>query len=226
MISLVLFDVGSTLVDPHPSSHDLILQVLKAHGAQLELSDLARVQPEAWQAVSKHLPFERYGQKESSEFWDLFYREILDRLNVAHDAVLRSKIQDEFQRIENWRLYPDAVAVLRELRGRGYRLGVVSNWEEWLEDLLLALDIHELFEVIVASGPFGRAKPHPSIFQQALTSVGVAADEAVHVGDNPVDDVEGARSAGVRPILIDRQGRYGKMNVERVSSLSELLTLL
>ena len=213
-------------MDPHPSSHDLILQVLKAHGAQLELSDLDRVQPEAWQAVSKHLPFERYGQEESSQFWDLFYRELLDRLNVAHDATMRSKIQDEFQRIENWRLYPDAVAVLRELRGRGYRLGVVSNWEEWLEDLLLALDIHELFDVIVASGPFGRAKPHPSIFQRALTSVGVAADEAVHVGDNPVDDVEGARSAGVRPILIDRQGRYGKVDVERVASLSELLILM
>ncbi|MCC7104600.1 MAG: HAD-IA family hydrolase, partial [Chloroflexi bacterium] len=192
--SLVLFDVGSTLVDPHPSARDLILRVLREHGFQPTSADLERVEPVAFQAVRDRLPFYRYGQEESQAFWDAFYEALLSELGVDSAPVLRAALYAEFQRIENWRLYPDAVPVLRELRERGFRLGVVSNWEEWLEELLLALEVHALFDVIVASGPFGRAKPHPTIFQQALAITGTAPERAVHIGDSPRDDVAGARA--------------------------------
>jgi putative hydrolase of the HAD superfamily len=224
--SLVLFDVGSTLVDPHPSARELILRVLDGNGRQVTAADLERVEPTAWQAVRDRLPFHRYGQEESQAFWDAFYGALLSELGVVPSATVRAALYAEFQRIENWRLYPDAVPVLRELRDRGYRLGVVSNWEEWLEELLLALDVHALFDVIVASAPFGRAKPHSSIFQQALSVAGTAPERAVHIGDSPRDDVAGARAVGIRPILVDRRDRFADLEVERVASLSELLNLL
>lgn len=223
---LVLFDVGATLVDPHPSAHDLILQVLRQHGLALQSADLSRAEPVAFQAVADRVPFHRYGQEESSAFWDAFYAALLEALGVPGDPRLRRALYDQFQRIENWRLYPDALDVLGTLRERGYGLGVVSNWEEWLEDLLLALDVHRCFDFVVASGPFGRAKPHPSIFERALALAGVPAEVAIHVGDSLRDDVEGARRVGVRPILIDRRGRYPDQPVERVTSLTELLDLL
>jgi putative hydrolase of the HAD superfamily len=223
---LVLFDIGATLVDPHPSARELILKVLQGHGLSLEADDLARAEPTAWKAVSGLLPFQRYGQEESRAFWDVFYRALMENLGLVENGALRAELYSEFQRLENWRLYPEVVPVLEGLRSSGLRLGVVSNWEEWLEDLLLALEVHHLFEVIVASGPFGRAKPHPSIFIRALELAGVAPSEAVHVGDNPRDDVEGARSAGLRPILIDRRGRYPDLEVERITSLQELPRLL
>ena len=224
-LQLVLFDVGSTLVDPHPSARELVLQTLVAHGLDVTTDRLAVAEPAAWQSVADRLPFHRYGQDESREFWDAFYQALLSSLEVEAAPALRSALYHEFQRIENWRLYPDAVEVLQELRARGYQLGVVSNWEEWLEDLLLALDVHTLFDFIVASGPFGRAKPHPSIFQHALSLAGVPPNAAAHVGDSVRDDVTGARAAGLRPILIDRRGRHAELDVERVTSLSELLEL-
>src|SRR5207244_2287202 len=102
-------------------------------------------------------------------------------LGVDDEGPLRAVLYAEFQRLENWRLYPDARPTLEALRAHGYVLGVVSNWEEWLEDLLLALEVHHLFQVVVGSGPFGQAKPHPSIFLEALRLAGVAPSEAVHV---------------------------------------------
>lgn len=221
----ILFDVGSTLVDPDPSARELILAVLNAHGSNLQVEDIARAEPRAWEAVQHLLPFQRYGRKESREFWDAFDTALLENLGIPDDHDLRRRMFEEFQRIENWRLYPDAIDVLQTLRARGYRLGVVSNWEEWLEDLLLALDIHGLFEIIVASGPFGRAKPHPAIFAHALEALNVPALEAVHIGDSPRDDVNGARAAGARPILIDRGNRFADLDVERVAALSDLLPL-
>jgi putative hydrolase of the HAD superfamily len=223
---LILFDVGATLVDPHPSAREVVLRVLRDHGLDVAAADVATAEPRAWEAVAGLMPFHSYGQEESWVFWDAFYRALLVNLGQPDDGSLRAKLYAEFQRLENWRLYPDAVPVLEELRARGYRLGVVSNWEEWLEELLLALEIHELFDVIVASGPFGRAKPHPSIFRQALELASIQPEEAVHVGDSPRDDVEGARAVGIRPILIDRRGRHPTLDVERITSLAELPPLL
>jgi putative hydrolase of the HAD superfamily len=231
---LILFDVGATLVDPHPSAQELILGVLRQHGLRVEPEDLRRAEPDAWKAVAGLMPFRSYGQEESRAFWDAFYRALLDGLGQAWPegsegqalAALLDELYAVFQRLENWRLYPDVVPALEELRLRGHRLGVVSNWEEWLEELLLALEVHQLFDLIVASGPFGRAKPHPSIFRQALELAGVQPEEAVHVGDSPRDDVAGARAVGIRPILIDRRGRHPTLDVERITSLAELPPLL
>jgi putative hydrolase of the HAD superfamily len=223
---LVLFDVGATLVDPHPSARELVMMVLREHGLAVGEQDMVRAEPLAFKRVAHLMPFERYGQEESRRFWDVFYGELLDELGHPHDRALRLRVYHEFQQLENWRLYPDAIPVLQELRGRGHLLGVVSNWEEWLEDLLLALDVHGLFDFIVGSGPFGRAKPHRSIFERALELAGVGASDAVHVGDAPREDVEGARAVGIRPILIDRRGRYPDLEVERVTSLTELPEVL
>jgi putative hydrolase of the HAD superfamily len=220
--SLVLFDVGATLVDPHPSARELVRQVLSRHGFGVESAALAAAEPAAFKRVAHLTPFHRYGQEESSAFWDLFYAALLTELSLPDERPIRAALYAEFQRIENWRLYPDVVPALDGLRRRGVKIGVVSNWEEWLEDLLLSLDIHAHFDFILASGPFGRAKPHASIFERALELAGVTAPAAVHVGDSLREDIEGALAVGLRPILIDRHERYPRAEVTRIVSLDEL----
>ena len=141
----------------------VVRRVLRDHGLGSEIADLAAAEPKAWTLVADLMPFRRYGQEESRAFWDAFYRALLSELGQADDERLRAALYREFQRLENWRLYPDAVPTLVKLRERGFKLGVVSNWEEWLEELLLALEVHQLFDVIVASGPFGRGiRPGPA----------------------------------------------------------------
>ena len=155
-----------------------------------------------------------------------YYATLLKSVGVAPAERLCAQIYSEFQRVENWRGYPDAIPVLRELKARGYRLGVVSNWEEWLDQLLAALGMSDVFEVMMRVRQFGPTSPDPSIFLEALRALDVRPDAAVHVGDSLRDDVCGAQAAGIRAILIDRSDRFPDAGVERVLNLSELLSIL
>jgi putative hydrolase of the HAD superfamily len=91
----------------------------------------------------------------------------------------------------------------------GTRIGIISNWDSRLESILAGLGLSDLFEVVVISSLVGFSKPHPRIFEIALERVGLRPDEAVHVGDTFRDDVEGARSAGIEPVLVKRTEALG-----------------
>ena len=106
----------------------------------------------------------------------------------------------------NFDLYDDAIPVLEALRAHGLRIGLISNGQRDLEAFARH---HELdVDVAVGSKSHGRTKPHASIFETALASLGVAAAETVMVGDSYADDIEGARALGMRAILLDREGLY------------------
>jgi putative hydrolase of the HAD superfamily len=113
--------------------------------------------------------------------------------------------------------YPDAAPALRELRDRGEKLVAVSNWDCSLPAVLERCGLGELLDGVVSSAVAGARKPDPAIFEPALELAGCGPDEALHVGDTPEEDVEGARAAGIRALLIDRNGNGGD-----ISSLSEI----
>jgi putative hydrolase of the HAD superfamily len=113
--------------------------------------------------------------------------------------------------------YPDAVPALRELREGGRRLVAVSNWDCSLPAVLERCGLGELLDGAVSSAVAGARKPDPAIFAPALKLAGCGPDEALHVGDTPEEDVAGARAAGIRPLLIARDGDRGD-----ISSLSEI----
>jgi putative hydrolase of the HAD superfamily len=103
--------------------------------------------------------------------------------------------------------FPDAAPALRALRAAGLALVVVSNWDASLDERLRETGLAALVDGAVASAPFGAAKPDPAIFARGLELAGgVAPAEAVHVGDSPDADAEGARAAGLRAVLLDRDG--------------------
>ena len=113
--------------------------------------------------------------------------------------------------------YPDAAPALRELRDRGETLVAVSNWDCSLPDVLDRVGVGELLDGSVSSAAAGARKPDPAIFELALELARVGPDEALHVGDTREEDVEGARAAGIRSLLIDRDGNGGD-----ISSLKEI----
>ena len=82
-------------------------------------------------------------------------------------------------------------------------------------------------DAVLASEVEGFAKPHPHLFEKAIAQLGIQPGEAVHVGDDLFYDVQGARSAHVRPLLLDRYHHEdGNTQVKVVSNLSEVLELL
>jgi putative hydrolase of the HAD superfamily len=106
-------------------------------------------------------------------------------------------------------LFPDVPAVLQLLAEHGVRVGIVTNAHQpmWMRDIELAhFGLLDFFpECRLSAADAGYLKPHPSIFQQALECLGVNAEEAVFVGDNPVADVAGAQGAGLLGVLRVRQ---------------------
>jgi putative hydrolase of the HAD superfamily len=81
-------------------------------------------------------------------------------------------------------------------------------------------------EVILDSTVVGIAKPDPRIFDLALDALGVPADRALHVGDTPGADVDGARAADVHPVLVDPYDLHPDLDVERVDSLADVVELV
>jgi putative hydrolase of the HAD superfamily len=114
--------------------------------------------------------------------------------------------------------YADAQPAIDGLAAAGLKLAVIANWDVSLPDVLARLRLADRFEVIVTAAAIGAAKPDPKPFQVALERLGVEAAECVHVGDDPVTDVAGARAAGLSAVLLDRSGRAP----DSVADLSEL----
>ena len=121
--------------------------------------------------------------------------------------------------------YPDVVPALRELRERGLTLVVASNWDCSLPEWLRPAGILELVDGVVTSAEVGAVKPSPRVFQRALAVAGVDPARALHVGDKLDNDIKGAAAAGVRGVLLQRDGSPPP-GIEAISSLSELAALL
>ena len=98
----------------------------------------------------------------------------------------------------------DTVPALRTWRASGLRVIVVSNWDVSLHDVLRRTRLDVLLDGVVCSAEVGRSKPDPATFVAALELAGVAAEEAVHIGDSVEEDVAGARAAGIEPWLLVR----------------------
>jgi putative hydrolase of the HAD superfamily len=123
-----------------------------------------------------------------------------------------------------FRAYPDAAPALRALRAAGLRLVVVSNWDVSLHERLAQTGLAPLVDGAVASAEFGHAKPEAAIFEHALALAGVPAESALHAGDSPDADVAGALGAGLRAVLVVRDGAVGRApaGVPSITSLAEL----
>lgn len=125
-----------------------------------------------------------------------------------------------------WRLFPEAVETLSALRQRGLRLHVISNFDSRLIGILEGLGVTSWFEGILISSRAGFAKPAPEIFYSGLRLHGIAAGEAMHIGDSIDKDAAGATGAGLKAVLVDRRGRHDSEPFARVRDLREVLTLV
>jgi putative hydrolase of the HAD superfamily len=219
----VIFDWGGTLTPWH----------------SIDLSDL-------WQAVcTRHFAAERAAEVAAAmhaaerELWQLAEREhrsstmthIFDRAGVVPDDALLASYSSAWE--PHTHTDPDAAALLSYLRGRGIKVGVLSNtfWpRSWHEEIFRRDGVLDLIDGAVYSSELDWTKPHPAAFTAAMAAVGVSDPGAcVFVGDRPFDDVHGAKSIGMRAVLIpnsDVPTFPGSTPDAIVSSLADLRPLL
>lgn len=105
---------------------------------------------------------------------------------------------------DSLRVFDEVPEVLRSLRARRYRLAVISNWQCGLGHFCAELGIADAFEHVLASAEVGAAKPDPRIFLEACRRLDLPPERVLHVGDDFIEDVEGARSAGLRVAWLRR----------------------
>ncbi|HKO84127.1 MAG TPA: HAD-IA family hydrolase [Actinomycetota bacterium] len=234
----VLFDAGDTLLAPAPSFQGRFVAVAAAHGLPLEEAAVDAAIAEAVRAAE--WPADWTDPATQRSFWVGFYRQVLAAL--GHEGPegsgepqggapvgleLAEALFAAFSDPAGYRLFDDARPALEALAGRGLRLGVVSNFEPWLEDVLALEGVDHLFAAVAISGKLGVAKPDPEIFLAALAEAGADPAATVHVGDQPANDVAAARAVGITPVLIDRFARHpGPDGVHRVEDLLGLVRLL
>ena len=116
----------------------------------------------------------------------------------------------------------DVRPTLAGLRAAGYTVGLVSNRSAPLGPLAAELGLLDLFHFTLAAGEAGAYKPAPEIFLKAVDLAGCGPAEAVYVGDNYYADIEGARGAGLRPVLIDPRGLFPEAGCAVIHTIGDL----
>jgi putative hydrolase of the HAD superfamily len=212
MIRAVLLDLDGTLLDAMGAWGAAFREALAVGSARYPALAALGDGPAAHIRVLRPLLQQAHraagGGEWSRDFLGVAFRELLVRHAEEDPALaeeMRAKYEDAWPR--HLRLYPEVPSLLEELAPR-YRLAIVSNGlsaEQRLKVAPLGLDRH--IEVVAISEEVGVRKPEPAIFHHALAALGVAAAEAVHVGDDFGADIEGARSAGLAAgIWVNRHG--------------------
>ncbi len=221
-VDAVIFDWGGTLTPWHTIDH-----------------------AELWRLVCEpHYPDDHRDRAEAAleaetALWEVTRTElrsatifgVLERAGIEPtDALIASYLRE-------WEPHTftdrDGIAVLRQLRQRGVKVGVLSNtlWPRtWHEDVFRRDGVLDLIDGAVYSSEIDWAKPHPEAFRAAMAAVGAnEPTRCVFVGDRPWDDIYGAKSVGMRAVLVPHSEvpTFADAVPDAViGSLSELLPLI
>jgi putative hydrolase of the HAD superfamily len=216
VLRAVVFDVDFTLARPGPDLGPHGYRELgRRHGLELDPSRYEEARAAAFAEVKRHPELDH-----DEEIWILFTERIIRGMGGAGDTYAAAvEMESRWAQSVHFELYDDALPVLELLRERGLLIGLLSNSSRDLGEF----DVHHNLraDAVLTSSAHGKTKPHESIFRAILGLLDVAPDEAVMVGDTIDDDVEGARAAGMRAVLLDREGRYPEID-GRLDDLREL----
>lgn len=219
----LLLDAGGTLLAEHPSREALYAAVAARHGRAVEAGEMGRCMHRAHAA----LPLKVDGNSRYSNPWFAAFIDRIFRGDLGLDSSLLPAIRRElfatFADARNFRLKPGARELVAAAQTRGWKLALVSNWSPAMEQVLAGLGLRDAFDCLVISAIEGVEKPDPEIFHRALARLNVPAARALHVGNEPVQDVRGAQAAGIAALLLDEEGRHAALGLASVRSLEEVM---
>ena len=225
-VETVLLDAGGVLLDlDYSYIRRLIEPRLDRSAARVDEGELGRLEAEARREVHDQV---KAGGR-TRDAWRDYFHFILGGVHVPVDEQpgIIDSLWEAHRRFGLWTVaIQGAPQAVSELRRRGYRLGVVSNAEGRVEQDLDSAGYEGLFETVVDSQIVGIEKPDPQIFGIAMERLQATPETTIYLGDVPAVDVEGARSAGITPVLVDTHGLYPSMDVRRIASIRELPGLL
>lgn len=214
-IKALFFDVGNTLLFP---SRKKMLRALHEQGVFPSEDLLQEVERRTKREFDSLL--ESHAAVDHG-FWHIYYTHLLDELGAANDNT-RAELVACTRLSVNWcDIRPGTREALQRMKTH-YRLGVISNADGKIADILGRCEIADCFETITDSGIVGKEKPDPAIFEAALQSLNVTAEESFYTGDLYSVDYLGATGVGMQSAIFDVHGAYKEKGLPRVESLEEL----
>jgi putative hydrolase of the HAD superfamily len=224
-VAAVFFDVDFTLIYPGPTFQgEGYARFCARHGIRV---DAGRFNT-AVRAASSILD-EAQEHVYDAEIFVRYTGRIITEMGGAGDAVVECarEIYAEWASNQHFFLYDDVVPVLKALVTRGVKIGLISNSHRPLASFEQHFALDGLIAAAVSSSEHGFMKPHPSIFEAALALAGVSAAESMMVGDSLSHDIDGARRAGMRGVLVHRSSDPApETDVPVIRSMAELPALL
>jgi len=230
-LAAVTLDAAGTLFDVAEPVGTTYARVAAAHGIR---ADAAAVERRFRSAFGAAPPLAFPGasparlRAHERAWWGTIVREALGprargaALDAAFDALFA-----HYATAAAWRVPAGAPSALARMRAAGLRLAVVSNFDGRLPGLLRDLGLAALVDHVAWSSNAGAAKPAAAIFHGALAALGVPPGAALHAGDGRVADVDGARAAGMRAVLVAPAAPPGlPPDVGCVAAVSALPALL
>ncbi len=225
----VFLDVGGTLVD-FGDQESAYGDILRRHGYPSTKEQIRawirKAQEETGPVVSRGSPpeFKVSASKEQARR-EALIAVFLREAGVKHLDSCRKGIWHSWVNAPVFRLFPETIPLLNGLKESGLLVGAVSNWEPRLLELCENLGIAHYFDFMVVSEVQGYAKPGVRLFELALERAATRPEEVIHVGNDPVEDIEPAESLGIRAVLVQRDGSGRIRHSPRIPSLNEVLPL-
>jgi putative hydrolase of the HAD superfamily len=212
MIQAVIFDLGHTVWDYAPTVEARRHMVLRLHAA-MEPSLRDSCPPPAELDARLHEIVMRWNERWHNHPYthqqapsDMILGELLETLDCSTQSALSHTLTHVVfgTELEMPVIPADSLAAIAELDVRGFRMGCVTNTlalDVGIREVITALGIDRYFKTVVCSSVGGFRKPHVSLFQRALAEIDVRPRDAVFVGDRLVDDIGGAKGAGMYTVL-------------------------
>lgn len=223
----IAFDAVGTLIHPTPPPGEVYFTVGRRFGSRLSSNDIARRFKQAF-GDSERADFAggtglRLATSEAIEKnrWRQIVAAVLD--DVSDKAGCFAELFAHFANPKSWSCFEDVPAVLAELKAAGYRMAIASNFDSRLHAVSDGFAALKSINLRVISSEIGCRKPGRQFFERLVARAGCPAEEVLMVGDDPINDLEGARQAGLGAVLVNRRGRCAP---GEIVSLSQLLAYL
>jgi putative hydrolase of the HAD superfamily len=232
-IRAVFFDAAGTLFHVKGSVAEVYLRYAEKYGVA-RTGELLEAVNEAFKRAFRDAPPPVFAVSDPIEikrcerlWWfdivhSVFYRVgMFERFDDFFDEVFEA-----FAGPEHWMLYPETLDVLKGLKESGLEVGIVSNFDTRLFGILRGLGIADLIATVTIPSLAHAAKPAARIFRVALEQHVLDPDEAIHVGNDLKEDLEGARAAGLTGVLLDRHREHVGLPDPTIQRLDELPGLI
>jgi len=235
LFKAVFFDWFNTLAVYYPPREELQSQAIREFGFNVSAEQVKPALLNADKLVfdeNAKYPMRLRSEEEQAEIYFRYETMLLKNIGIdlSNEVATVAKI---FKRVEElysnigFALYDDVIPVMKKLREKDMKIGLITNLEIDMKPVCSELGLDPYLDLIVTSGEAGSDKPQPEIFLLALKKAGVEASEAIHVGDQYKIDAVGAIGAGIKPVIIDRNDMYPDItDCPRIQTLDELFTYI